>query len=291
MADSFSQVLSNTKKRKRAVIIMTDYSKEVGYGTEFESESENDGRVSPSGIVEETESCRVPRFTCHVPGCQIDFTSVMDYEVHYNSIHRYLCVECNKCLPSPHLLDLHVAESHDSFFQTLAERKPMYQCYVEACESKFSNTNERRSHCIEIHNYPADFRFDRVPKSKKHKIRKTNKFNKQHGSSADMDMEVAPTVDAPQRQGQFFAAVLVHIIGDDEILECIIPRLPPSPTWNSSSQLLLFSHVIVLNSELKTLADKLNMSNYNTLAKRITSCFTKQRRVSAFKSDQRMSLP
>nr|CAD7460253.1 unnamed protein product [Timema tahoe] len=169
---------------------------------------------------------RVPRFTCHVPGCQIDFTSVMDYEVHYNSIHRYLCVECKKCLPSPHLLDLHVAECHDSFFQTLAERKPMhhqsrpqqqsyflitflhldkyskyeYQCYVETCESKFSNTDERRKHCIEIHNYPADFRFDRVPKSKKPKMRKSNKFTKEHESSADMDMEVAPTVDAPQRQ-------------------------------------------------------------------------------------------
>ena len=31
---------------------------------------------------------------------------------------------------------------------------------METCTSKFSNPKERRSHCIEDHKYPADFRYD-----------------------------------------------------------------------------------------------------------------------------------
>lgn len=65
--------------------------------------------------------------TCNVPGCRKQFDTVFAYESHYNSLHRYLCAECRKCLPSAHLLDLHLSERHDSFFAVQVEKgiKPM----------------------------------------------------------------------------------------------------------------------------------------------------------------------
>lgn len=45
--------------------------------------------------------------------------------MHYNSNHRYVCAECNKCLPNPRFLDIHIQETHDSFFQVLSMKQPM----------------------------------------------------------------------------------------------------------------------------------------------------------------------
>lgn len=49
----------------------------------------------------------------------------MELELHYNSIHRYTCATCHKSFASAHLLDLHLEETHDSYFAVQAERKPM----------------------------------------------------------------------------------------------------------------------------------------------------------------------
>jgi hypothetical protein len=76
----------------------------------------------------------VAKFPCHVMGCMLKFDSLLQYELHYNSSHRYYCNECSKQLPSPHLLDLHISETHDSFFLAQAQRKPMVshviQCHL-----------------------------------------------------------------------------------------------------------------------------------------------------------------
>lgn len=57
------------------------------------------------------------------------FNSLMGYEEHYNTSHRYVCGTCHKRLPSPHLLDLHISETHDSYFEALAEKKPMVRVF------------------------------------------------------------------------------------------------------------------------------------------------------------------
>ena len=67
----------------------------------------------------------VDEFMCHVPGCVKVFETLVSFEDHYNTAHRYVCETCHKRLPSPHLLDLHISETHDSYFAALAERKPM----------------------------------------------------------------------------------------------------------------------------------------------------------------------
>ncbi|XP_063228764.1 zinc finger protein 511 [Bacillus rossius redtenbacheri] len=114
--------------------------------------------------VDDEDLCHevIETFSCTVLGCHWQMKSLLEFEAHYNSVHRYTCAKCKKHLPTPHLLDLHVAETHDSFFQAQAERQPMYCCYVESCQEKFSDPPSRRSHCVQEHKYPADFRFDAV---------------------------------------------------------------------------------------------------------------------------------
>ncbi|KAG8227802.1 hypothetical protein J437_LFUL006216 [Ladona fulva] len=126
------------------------------------------GKIEPIFDIDDEELCHkmIPAFPCEVAGCNETFTLLYDYEQHYNSFHRYSCKECRKIFPSPHLLDLHIMETHDTYFAVLSERKPMYQCFVEDCTSKFSNPRERRDHCIKTHRFPPDFRFDGSKKTR-----------------------------------------------------------------------------------------------------------------------------
>lgn len=116
---------------------------------------------------------------CTVPGCHFIANSILNFENHYNSSHRFACSQCKKCLPSPHLLDLHLQEKHDSFFSVLASKRPSYSCYIEECKEKFMNAEERLDHCVKIHKLPKDFRFDLKPKQK----------NKKKNSSHSMDVD------------------------------------------------------------------------------------------------------
>lgn len=71
----------------------------------------------------------IESFPCCVPTCNLVFKTVAEFDMHYNSFHRFVCSQCNKPLASPHLLDLHLSEMHDSFFHMLAGRKPMVSAF------------------------------------------------------------------------------------------------------------------------------------------------------------------
>ena len=103
-------------------------------------------------------------FSCQVPGCQAKFKQLIDNESHYNAKHRHSCSTCRKNLPSAHLLDLHISETHDTYFQLMAMKKASYECFVQTCSNKFWNPKERRGHCIGVHSFPHDFKFDPVKK-------------------------------------------------------------------------------------------------------------------------------
>ncbi|XP_013145900.1 PREDICTED: protein lethal(2)k10201 isoform X2 [Papilio polytes] len=92
------------------------------------------------------------------------------------------CGRCGRALASPHLLDLHVQEEHDSFFAALAASRPSYCCYIEECKEKFLNPEERFDHCVKAHKLPKDFRFYQKPKIPKNKNVKND--------SMDVDNEV-----------------------------------------------------------------------------------------------------
>ncbi|XP_033188747.1 zinc finger protein 511 lethal (2) k10201 [Bombus vancouverensis nearcticus] len=116
-------------------------------------------------VEDDEELCHdiIKEFSCYITGCKATFNKLIDFEMHYNSNHRYVCAECNKCLPNPRFLDIHIQETHDSFFQVLSTKQPMYQCYVSECDLKFNTSFERRDHCVSVHKYPKNFRFDNTP--------------------------------------------------------------------------------------------------------------------------------
>lgn len=74
----------------------------------------------------------------------------------------YSCIQCRRQLPTAHLLDLHITEQHDLYFAVSVERgdKPHYTCYIEECPLKFFLPAERKDHCIKVHKFPANYRFD-----------------------------------------------------------------------------------------------------------------------------------
>lgn len=121
--------------------------------------SSNDKSVTFDDDTEDFLHRLLPEFSCHIAGCMVAFTSVQQYEIHYNTLHRHVCSSCKKLFPTNYLLELHMLESHDSLFLLLAEKQNMFQCLVEGCNSKFKDESERKSHLTECHHYPHNFRF------------------------------------------------------------------------------------------------------------------------------------
>lgn len=96
----------------------------------------------------------------------------------------YSCIQCRRRLPTAHLLDLHIAEQHDLYFAASVERgtKPMYACYIEECALRFHDPSARKDHCIGVHKFPANYRFDQ---EKVTKVRSRKK--KEADDSMDVD--------------------------------------------------------------------------------------------------------
>ncbi|XP_037321895.1 zinc finger protein 511 isoform X1 [Pungitius pungitius] len=115
---------------------------------------------------EDQHALCVSEFACHFSSCSAVFSSLEEYEHHYNSLHRHVCCSCRRSLPSARLLDIHIQEWHDSLFTILAQRQDMYQCLVEGCGQKFRTSQHRKDHLVRIHKYPPDFRFDKTKKNR-----------------------------------------------------------------------------------------------------------------------------
>ncbi|CAG4968296.1 unnamed protein product [Parnassius apollo] len=146
--------------------------------------------------IDEEDLCHeVIPTVCNVTGCTFVAESLLEFENHYNACHRYACGQCKKMLPSPHLLDLHLQEKHDSFFAVMAAKKPSYCCYIEECKEKFKNPDERLDHCVKVHKLPKDFRFDQKPK--------TPKFKKKDINNSDLSMDVDPATNKPLENKKF----------------------------------------------------------------------------------------
>lgn len=71
---------------------------------------------------------RIKKFSCHESTCGAVFHNIFEFEMHYNSCHRYVCSECKAARPTPRLLDIHIEETHDVFFGVLSKKQPMVSC-------------------------------------------------------------------------------------------------------------------------------------------------------------------
>ncbi|KAJ3129472.1 hypothetical protein HK098_001239 [Nowakowskiella sp. JEL0407] len=89
------------------------------------------------------------------------FSSISEYEQHYNQNHKFICITCNRVLPFPKMLDLHIMELHDSFFKSMVDRgMSVFECFVEKCPQKFTTTSLRKNHLLTDHCFPPDYDFD-----------------------------------------------------------------------------------------------------------------------------------
>ena len=74
---------------------------------------------------------------------------------------RVQCSICHIGLPNVHLLDVHMSEAHDYFFQAQAARgQPVYQCLVEECTEAFGSASKRKDHLERDHKFFPDYSFD-----------------------------------------------------------------------------------------------------------------------------------
>lgn len=72
------------------------------------------------------QSFKCRKMKCPVVGCKAKLNGLKDLETHFFSRHTAVCSVCSRVFPTSRLLDLHIAESHDSFFQAkVAHGHPM----------------------------------------------------------------------------------------------------------------------------------------------------------------------
>ncbi|XP_059141891.1 uncharacterized protein LOC131929615 [Physella acuta] len=107
-------------------------------------------------------------FLCGVNGCHQVFTTIASFDSHYQNSHAFVCDTCKKTFVSNFLLDIHLEESHDSYFQILSQKVDMYRCLVESCDQKFRTAELRNDHLVSDHKYPDNFTFHGLisPKTK-----------------------------------------------------------------------------------------------------------------------------
>lgn len=93
--------------------------------------------------------------------CPRDFDSALEFEAHYASRHRLACLECRAAFPTEHLLELHIAESHDPMFaaRPSSAESPKYACVVEGCRQRFASWSDRKAHAWDVHKYPGNFAY------------------------------------------------------------------------------------------------------------------------------------
>ena len=68
---------------------------------------------------------RLQTFPCGVDGCDRRFRSLRAFEEHYHSSHRFRCIQCGRTFGNKRLLDVHITETHDSFFFAVRKTRPM----------------------------------------------------------------------------------------------------------------------------------------------------------------------
>lgn len=117
---------------------------------------------------------------CPIVGCRTKLKGVGELESHYLSRHSATCSICTRVFPTTRLLNLHVSETHDSFFRAkVALNYPMYECLMEGCSARFLSDSNRHQHLVDKHHFPRSFRFH----VKKHASQKQRQRQKAHQPS------------------------------------------------------------------------------------------------------------
>lgn len=184
---------------------------------------------------------------CPIVGCGIKLKGIGELESHYLSRHSATCSVCARVFPTTRLLNLHVSETHDSFFQAkVARNYPMYECLVQGCGAKFLSDSSRHQHLVDKHHFPRSFRFH----VKKHASQKQRQRQKATPSKTTKNVKAKNAPDAapatttaleiqmPQKQ---------QIANDDtqmdvDELVTAVSRLSTVSSEDSTPAVLSFGH-------------------------------------------------
>ena len=151
-------------------------------------------------LVDSITAVHIDEFKCSVKGCLETFTNPMQYNRHYDMLHKFRCQTCSRSFSNNHLLSTHISENHDMFFRAQKEKGiAVYHCLIETCGRTFKAMETRRRHLVEKHKYPADFRFN------------TAKRNHQKYQNSKQDSE-SKNYD----QSSSFTDTMLYVAGDKE---------------------------------------------------------------------------
>lgn len=111
--------------------------------------------------LEEPEQPPAKAMQCLLPPHKpLTFATYNDYQAHYYQSHTNRCRECQKNLPTPHFLELHLSENHDPIVAAKRDRgERTFGCFVEGCEKVCSEWQKRRSHLVDKHGFPKNYDF------------------------------------------------------------------------------------------------------------------------------------
>ena len=141
---------------------------------------------------------RTATFACGLGGCSQAFTTRRAFEAHYQGAHRHKCATCSRVLPTERLLEMHIAERHDTFFRAMAARRPMFECLVEGCAERFLTDSARKNHLVALHQYPRSFSFHRVPRPLRPRRAGSSAWALGAGCAA---RDATPMMDVPSAEG------------------------------------------------------------------------------------------
>lgn len=124
-----------------------------------------DDRMQPAIINEETNATEADEgeypFYCGQGSCDLYFSTLGAFDLHYHSMHTHRCEVCGLQLPNNRLLEMHIAERHDELFRVMAKTRRMYACLVEGCSHKSNTRKGRQLHLVAKHAYPPAYTYDR----------------------------------------------------------------------------------------------------------------------------------
>lgn len=156
---------------------------------DLEDKKEEDFAIDKDSM--DTEDSRL--FECGQQGCTKKFSSLATYESHYHSCHHFVCATCRRVFVSSFMLDVHIQENHDSYFQILSSRIDMYQCLLESCGLKFRTQDLRKDHLVNIHKYPSNFSFHKPISEKRCEILPNNLRTEKEFQLVDKTSEAGKT--------------------------------------------------------------------------------------------------
>jgi hypothetical protein len=119
------------------------YSKFVAH----EEVGDGDGTaMATSEVLEEN----LNRLECSHKGCGLVFHSIVAYSSHYRS-HYAQCITCDQMFPNVRVMDIHILESHSSYFEVQSAKVPSFVCLVDGCIEVFWNQTLRDEHLRHVH--------------------------------------------------------------------------------------------------------------------------------------------